>query len=176
MSFALEYRKKMQARARAAEQERAARERANAGFVVTPPDENTDTRRTRRQVLAALSLAGIILSFFNSGSFVQYAGGLTDSSVGMRIIVAAEDWHSLMEKNRLTLVVEKIRGAVSHVRHSEWPDLASGLGLGPAYRQPEHPDAIAPVDRAIEEKRPDDREPDIEITRPAGPVMRASVR
>lgn len=176
MSFALEYRKKMQAEGQAAKQEAAAQEKANTGFIVTPASEETDTRSTRRQVLAALSLAGIILSFFNSGAMVRYAGGLADSRAGVQIIVATEDWHSLMEENRLTLVVEKIRGAVSHVRRSQWPDLASGFAFRPAYRQSEEPDTVTPVDRGNEEKAPGEGAPDIEIIRPTGPVMRAAIR
>ena len=63
MSFALEYRKKMQADARkAVRQKKAVADVDDTGFVVLPPKKNVDTRGNRRRVLAALSLAGIILS------------------------------------------------------------------------------------------------------------------
>lgn len=190
MSFALDYRKKMQAESRAAVQARAAQETRDTGFVVTSASDNTDTRRTRRQVLAALSLAGIILSLFNSDAMVRYAGGLADSSAGEQIILAAEDWHSLMEENRLTLVVEQIRGAVSYARYSQWPDLASAFAFGPAYRPPardtvtpvdQHiedkvPGEGEPVDQAIEENVPGKGEPEFKFIRPTGPVMRAAIR
>lgn len=176
MSFALDYRRKMQDEAHAAQHEKSAQEKAHAGFVVMPAGDDADTRGNRRRSLAMLSLAGLILSFFNSGALVRYAGGLADTGIGMRIIVATEDWHDLMEKNRLTLVVEEIRGAVSHVRRSDWPDLASGLGLGPARPDVEKPGGIKPVNRPIEENPPGGSEPAIEATDPAVPVMRAAVQ
>ena len=175
MSFALEYRKKMQADARAAREGKAEQEEVNCGFAVMPAGEDVDTGGNRRRVLATISLAAIILSFFNSGAMVQYAGGLTDSNIGMRIILATEHWHGLMEKNRLTLVVEEIRGVVSEARHSEWPDLASSLGFARGYTDREQPETIQPVEHPVDEKAPDEREPAIEITRPDGPVMRAAV-
>ena len=96
---------------------------------------------------------GIILSFFNSGAMVRYAGGLADSIAGEQIILAAEDWHSLMAENRFTLVVEQIRDAVSYARYSQWPDLASTFTLAPAYRAPAR-DTVTPVDRRIEDDAP----------------------
>ncbi len=176
MSFALDYRRKMRADADSAQHERAALERANAGFVVMPAGEDADTRGNRRRALAMISLAGIILSFFNSSAMVRYAGGLSDSDIGMQVIVATENWHHFMEENRLTLVVEEIRGAVSQARHSDWPDLASGLGFRPGDPRPEMPDQSAPVDRPIEDTAPGEHEPEIEITKPAGPVLRAAAQ
>lgn len=190
MSFALEYRKKMQAEAREAEagkkttrKPRPARSRrartkksapppamAPADFVVGAAKKSTDTRGNRLRVLAALSLAGGILSVFNSGALVQYAGGLGYNQAAMRVIIASENWHALMEQSRMTALVDGIREAVTTARHSEWQDLAFGLELKPTHpylQDLQEPDTA----------REDSARPAGQPERPqsASPVMRADV-
>ena len=172
MSFALEYRKKMQqeaAVAAAGEATRDASKKSRAGdFVLQPAKKDVNTRANRRRTLAALSLAGIILSVFNSGGMVQYTGNLSYNDLSIRIITASEDWHQLMEENRMTLVVDEIRNAVMIARHSSWQDLAMGLSL-----EPTHPylgggsetpsgdeQALEPVDSPQTLPEPEDETPD----------------
>ena len=174
MSFALEYRKKMQAEARAERARRTTLKRENSGYVVLPPEGREDTRANRRRVLAALSLAVVVLFVFNSGGLVRYTGGLGETSAGQRIVELAERWHGLMEEHRMTVVVDEIRGAVAQARQSRWPDLADGwspLSVDPATAdgQPAPP-TIPAADEAPQEAAPPVRE-----TAPIGPVLRAAI-
>ena len=180
MSFALEYRKKMQKEAAAVGVDAVAGgtpKKARAeDFVLHPAKKSADTRANRRRTLAALSLAGIILSVFNSGGLVQYTGNLGYNDVSIRIITASEDWHQLMEENRMTLVVDEIRNAVMVARHSSWQDLAMGLTL-----EPTHPylgggsDGPAADEQALEPVDGPERVPEEETPDPAGPpVLRAA--
>lgn len=132
-SFALEYRKKMQAeRTETKPRVRKAAAAVNASdFVMAPAGKSSDTPGNSRRVLAALLFAGLILSVFNSSALVQYAGGLGYNQAAMRVIIASENWHALMEQTRMTALVEGVREAVTTARHSQWRDLAFGLDLGP---------------------------------------------
>lgn len=177
MSFALEYRKKMQADAkREAQSEKKGAQEKERDFILLPAKKNADTRANRRRVLAALSLAGIILSVFNSGGLVHYAGGLGYNAVTMRVITISESWHDLMEQNRLTLVMEEIRDAVMTARQSSWQDLAFGLSLEPARVRPGGPRSPRPDDDLIDRNDSDHALPEVEPPAPARPVLRAAVR
>lgn len=170
MSFALDYRQKMQAEARRAQQREEALEQANTGFVVLPASAEEDTRGNRRRVLAALSLAAIILSVFNSGGMVQYSGGLAATWLGTRIILATESWHRLMEENHMTVVVEEIRSVVSEARAASWPELKLG-----STREAIRPRDEAPVrSRPLPSYMPREKQPANPKPRPRGPVMKAS--
>ena len=174
MSFALEFRKKMQAQARAERARRAAVKRANSGYVVLPAEESEHTRGTHRRVLAALSLAALVLFVFNSDGLVRYAGGLSETAAGQRAIELAERWHGLREESRMTVVVEEIRGAVLEARHSRWPDLVAG------WRQPAPDPAAAeeqPAPPALPASRemPDEMAPPVRETAPVRPVLRAAI-
>lgn len=180
MSFALEYRKKMQREAAEASAHAAAGGKPNKArvgdFVLQPAKKHVNTRANRRRTLAALSLAGIILSVFNSGGMVQYTGNLSYNDISIRVITASEDWHQLMEQNRMTLVVDEIRNAVMVARHSSWQDLALGLSLEPTHpylgggseTPPADEQALEPVEERQEVPTEDDM-PD-----PAAPVLRAA--
>ncbi len=189
MSFALEFRKKMQAEARAERVRRWALEQANSGYVVLPAEESEETRCNRRRVLAALSLAALVLFVFNSGALVRYTGDLSETIAGRYTIELAERWHGLMEEHRMTRVVEEIRGAVMEARHSRWQDLASGwlpLVVNPlaaeeesappatpaADEPPSTPDTGAAPSPPGTGEPPD---PTVKETAPAGPVLRAAI-
>ena len=179
MSFALEYRKKMQAEAektRSRHKTRAAR-RPKTDFVVDAARGSDDTPGNRRCVLAALLLAGLILAVFNSGGLVRYAGGLGYNALVMKIIIASEDWHSLMERSRMTALMDGIRGAVTAARQSSWHDLAFGVDLTPT-----HPYLTTPATARSEDGQTDEEqgqrtitEPEAEPEGPDGSVMRAAV-
>jgi len=182
MSFALDYRKKMQANAGEVRCKQEALTQVNTGadtgFVVSPVKNNADTRGNRRRVLAALSLAAMILSVFNSGAMVTYASGLATTPLGLKIADATEDWHALMDENRMTGVVEEIRALVATARYSSWQDFASLISAqpdAPYADRPEH--GVTPVlpasdGPAQEEKDP---RPEIEVER-NGPVMKAEIQ
>ncbi|GAB4240474.1 MAG: hypothetical protein Kow0032_28150 [Methyloligellaceae bacterium] len=181
MSFALEYRKKMQAKARKAQRSAKTGAQSDEGFAVPPAGKNADTRGNRRRVLAALSLAALILSVFNSGALVTYTGGLAGSPLGLRVAIASEDWHALMEKSRMTGVVESIRGAVATVRHSSWQDLAvlvAPSGGAPDEGDPGSPGAVpgpAPVLPAGDGERGRDLPGPIEVERGTQPLLKAEI-
>ncbi|MEM8744983.1 MAG: hypothetical protein AAGF14_10140 [Pseudomonadota bacterium] len=170
MSFALQYRKKLQQQAR----EAARKRKENEGFV-SPPAQETDTGSNRRRVLFALMIAGAILAAFNSGGLVQYSYDLAENPAGQKLVEVAEDWHDMMQETRATDVIDHIRGSVAVVRESTWEDLAASLASAPAGPQPE----MLP-DRPVVPANGDPMEaPDLKkapkIVRPDGPVMRASV-
>ena len=171
MSFALEYRKKLQA-----QQNEAVRIRkANEGFVSMPAEATTDTSNNRRRVFLALILAGGILATFNSGALVNYTQGLANNPVGPELILASEKWHELMQEKQVTRVVDHIRGSVALVRETRWQDLTFGLDLTTA-ENPEAPGAqpqVVPANLPGEPERPQQIKPG--IAKPSGPVMRASI-
>jgi len=171
MSFALEYRKKLQA-----QQNEAVRIRkANEGFVSMPVEATTDTSNNRRRVFLALILAGGILATFNSGALVNYTQGLANNPVGPELILASEKWHEMMQEKQVTRVVDHIRGSVALVRETRWQDLTFGLDLTTA-ENPEAPGAqpqVVPANLPGEPERPQQIKPG--IAKPSGPVMRASV-
>lgn len=175
MSFALEYRRKMQSEAnrRASHKKKSSN---GADFVVAAPRTNADTRANRRRVLAAVSLAGIILSIFNSGAMVNYAGGLGYSAVSMRVITLTESWHDLMQERQLTRVVEEIRGAMSVARRSRWQDIASGLAITPTHPLLTGSEPGPVRNRPIDKPVPAETEPVREPVQPDRPVMRAAVK
>jgi hypothetical protein len=177
MSFALEYRKKMQADAeRKSQSKKAVAQEHDRDFVVRPATDNADTRANRRQVLAALSLAGIILSVFNSGGLVHYAGGLGYNAVSMRVITISESWHDLMEQTRLTLVMKEIRDVVMTARQSSWQDLVFGLSIPPAYSGSGGPPVPGLEGDPMDRNDSDHATPELELPAPTGPVLRAAVR
>jgi hypothetical protein len=171
MSFALEYRKKLQA-----QQLEAVRFRkANEGFVSMPAEASTDTSNNRRRVFLALILAGGILATFNSGGLVNYTQGLANNPVGPELIIASEKWHELMQEKQVTRVVDHIRGSLALVREARWRDLAFGLDFTTA-ENPETPRTrpqVVPATLPGEPERPRQIKP--RIAKPAVPVMRASV-
>ncbi len=175
MSFVLEFRKKMQADARKTTRKKTAVKKSEEGFAFLPAKRNADTGGNRRRVLAALSLAAIILSVFNSGAMVQYAGGLGYNNLTMQIISASERWHQIMEETRMTALVEEIRGAVTKARQSSWQDLAFGKSPVPADPWPVVPAKAHPQSDTPEKSAPAEVTPDSEQTAPEGPVMRAAV-
>lgn len=175
MSFVLEFRKKMQEEAGKTAKRKTAVEKSDGGFAVRPAKRNADTAGNRRKMLAALSLAAIILSVFNSGSMVQYAGGLSYNSLSMQVITASERWHQIMEENRMTALVEEIRSAVEMARQSSWTDLAFGIASTSEASMPEAPAAPQKVTDPAVESAPVESEPEQQQAEPQGPVMRASV-
>lgn len=171
MSFALEYRKKLQEQERAAHRAR----KENEGFVSLPADDAADTRGNRRRVMLALIIAGGILATFNSGSLVNYSYDLADSAAGQRLIELTEAWHDMMEETRAAEVVDHIRGSVESARESTWEDLTSAFaltrldpGTDAATETPVLPANGAPLQAPVKRNRP-------ETVKPDGPVMRASV-
>lgn len=202
MSFALEYRKKMQAEAREAQAGKKKARKAKparppraaskprvkksappamapAEFVVATAAKASDTPRNRLRVLGALSLAGLILSVFNSGALVQYAGGLGYNQAALRVMIASENWHALMQDSHMTSLAEGIREMVTSARQSEWQDLAFGLEL-----KPNHPylQGLQSPDTAVKDagenlEQPAKAVPEAQPELPphADPVMRADV-
>lgn len=169
MSFALEYRKKLQQQ----QQEAYARAKANEGYVSPPLDERAETGKNRRRVFLALVVAGGVLGVFNSGGLVQYSYDLAEMPFGPRLIVLSEKWHGLMQEQKATRVVEQIRDTVMLARQSRWRDLREGLGLEKPARpldgqeNPVVPAATDPEPGEQELEKP-------KMAKPEGPVMRAS--
>lgn len=177
MSFALEYRKKMQAEARKAaavtapSRKKVARKIEPTDFAVDPAKKSSDTRSNSRRMLAALSVAGLILATFNSGALVQYAGGLGYNQAAMRVIIATENWHRMMEESRMTAVVEGIRHTVMAARHSEWRDFAFGLKLEPTHPYLTEPETVRTNEPVPESEAPPAAAPHVQPE--MSPVMRA---
>lgn len=171
MSFALEYRKKLQVQ----QNEALTVRKANEGFVSMPAEASTDTRNNRRRVFLGLVLAGGILAVFNSGGLVNYTQGFANNPVGPHLILASERWHELMQKKQATRVVDHIRGSVVFAREARWQDLTFGLDLTTA-ENPEEPQRQPKLVPAKLRPAPERQEPvEPRIAKPAGPVMRASV-
>lgn len=171
MSFALEFRKKLQQQ----EREAAQAAKANEGFVTAPAGGAGDTRRNGRRVLAALVIAGGVLSVFNSGALVRYTQDLAGNPIGERLIELSERWHETMQRKQATRVVEEIRGSLTMAQEASWRDLTARLGIEPSRTRPENRDDFKVVPAkgdAPPEAEPDDGR---ETVTPAGPVMRASV-
>lgn len=171
MSFALQYRKQLQARER---EERAFR-KANEGFVALPVHNAADTRRNPRRVLCALVIAGAFLAVFNSDGLVRYSYEHVDTQAGRKFVVWSEKWHGLMQAGKAPRVVEEIRGSVMIARQSNWQDLAGIFGGGTRENDP----AESQLPRVVPAKSappvPEPRDPEKpEIAIPAGPVMRAA--
>lgn len=164
MSFALEFRKKLQQ----AEAETLRIKKANEGFVSMPADSFADTLNNRRRVMFALVIAGCVLAVFNSGGLVRYTQGLAGNPVGPELILASEKWHELMQEKQATLVVDHIRGSVALVRESSWRDLTFGLRLTPEMPRPNS------VPSGQETPHPPEPRQQ-EIAKPDPPVMRASI-
>ncbi len=170
MSFALQYRKKLQDQ----QSEAQAVKKANEGFVSMPAEPSTDTSNNRRRVLLALVLAGGILATFNSGGLVSYTQELADNPVGPRLIIASEKWHELMQEKQVTRVVDHIRGSLAKAREASWQDLTFGLELTTAEKKIERESPrVVPAKLLDTPKREELNKP--KIAKPAGPVMRASV-
>lgn len=174
MSFALDYRKKLQDKER--DELRLAKE--NAGFVTMPLDPDTDTRGNRRRVTLALLIAGGLLAVLNSAGLVNYAYNLADTRAGQMLVVASERWHGMMERHRTTQVVGHIRGSVVAIRETSWQDLKVVLNFSP--EQPGDMDQdrppVMPASSPQDHKPPQPQEtvrPQKPKT-PQGPVMRAS--
>jgi len=171
MSFALQYRKKLQAQ----KSEALAVKKANEGFVSMPAEASTDTSYNRRRVFLALVLAGGILAVFNSGGLVNYSQGFANNPLGPDLILASEKWHELMQKKQATRVVEHIRGSIALVREASWQDLTLGLDLTTAeiMEEPQQKPDVVPAKFPVAPEHNEPVEP--RITKPAVPVMRASV-
>lgn len=170
MSFALQYRKKLQAR----QSEARITKKANEGFVSPPADPSSDTPGNRRRVFIALVLAGGILATFNSGGLVNYAQELAGNPVGPKLILASETWHELMREKQVTRVVDHIRGSLVYVREARWRDLTFGLDLPVAEQNtlPAPPKTV-PAKTPSPPTRRESNQP--RMAAPDGPVMRASV-
>lgn len=171
MSFALEFRKKLQQQ----EREAAHARKINEGFVAAPAGELTDTPQNRRRVLLALVIAGGVLAVFNSGALVRYTQDLAGNPIGERLIVLSERWHEMMQRKQATRVVEEIRGSLALVREANWHDLTQHLRIKPSHAQPENRDGLKVV--PAKGDAPPEVEPNDEPGRgtPTGPVLRASV-
>lgn len=175
MSFALDYRKKLQQQ----EQREQAFRKANEGFVTLPLSPDADTRGNGRRVLMALVIAGGLVAVLNSGGLVNYAYGLTDSRIGRTLVVASEHWHQLMEQGKATRVVDHIRGSVAMIREASWQDLKvvfmPGSGT-PADTRPRQPHVLPASTPSQPGAEPDARESVKPADRkPKGPVMRAAI-
>lgn len=175
MSFALDFRKRLQDRER--EKLRVAKE--NAGFVTMPLDPETDTRGNRRRVTLALLIAGGLLAVLNSGSLVNYAYTMTDTRAGQLLVVASEKWHGMMERGSATQLVDHIRGSVAAIRETSWHDLQVVFDFSAEHQDPAGPQR-APVLPAAAPEPPAKPEPQETVrpegpNAPRGPVMRASV-
>ena len=170
MSFALEYRKKLQLKNREAQRIRKAHE----GFVSAPAGASHDTPGMRRRVLLALVIAGGVLGVFNSGGLVQYTRQLADTPLGPRLIVMSETWHEAMQEKNVTQVVEQIRETVAMARESNWRDLTFGLRLNPHKLSP-GPQKQPTVVPAKGKPAPEPEEEKPRMARPAGPILRAAV-
>lgn len=175
MSFALDYRKKMQANAsksRGGKKKARAKTRP-ADFVIGPAKKSSDTRGNRRRALAALTLAGLILSVFNSAGLVQYAGGLGYNQAALRVMIASENWHALMERSRMTGLTDGIRDAVMTARHSQWRDLAFGLDLTPTHPYLTEPETVRSDEPAVPHEQEPRDAPDNPTAPLDSPMMRA---
>lgn len=173
MSFALDYRKKLQEQDR---REKAFR-KANEGFVTLPQEADVDTRGNGRRVLMALIIAGSFLAILNSAGLVNYAYGLADSRLGRTLVVASEQWHQMMERGRATQVVDHIRGSVAMMRETSWQDLKMVFLSPQPEMSPERPQVIpakAPQP-AAEPEEPENAKPAPIVPAPAAPVMRAAI-
>lgn len=173
MSFALEFRKKLQQK----EREQRALKKANEGFVTMPLGEDADTRGNRRRVTLALVIAGALLGALNSAGLVSYTRDMYETQVGRTLIVASERWHAMMQRGKATLLVDHVRGTVSAMRETSWHDLKVVFDLVPRAPGGPSPDA-APVLPAVTHEPP--ASPDMQETvrpqprKPSGPVLRAS--
>lgn len=173
MSFALNYRKKLQQKVR----EEQAFRKANEGFVTLPLGPDSDTRGNRRRVFFALLIAGGFLAVLNSAGLVNYAYGLADSRIGRSVIAASERWHEMMQDRQATRVVDHIRGSVAAIRETRWQDLKIVFGSDPGVpvqtgpeQSPVLPASVPPMPIAPE--LPEPKEP-VKV-KPAGPVLRAA--
>ena len=171
MSFALEFRKKLQEQEREAVRAR----KANEGFVTTPAGEASDTRHNGRRVMMALLIAGAVLGIFNSGALVRYTQDLAGNPIGEKLIELSESWHEMMQAKQVTRVVEEIRGTVTVAQEASWQDLTQGLRILPLRARPEPGDEFNVV--PAKGDAPKEVEPGEErkTVTPTGPVMRASV-
>ena len=126
MSFALEYRKRLLEQQRQEQAEAARKARDPDPFTVTVADA-VETPRNRRRVLAALVVAALVLTTFNSGALVHYARGLADGPMGPQLIALSETWHDMMTAGRMTRITEEVRARVADVRQISWQDLQTKL-------------------------------------------------
>lgn len=173
MSFALEFRKKLQDR----EREQRALKKANEGFVAMPLGEDADTRGNRRRVILALVVAGLLLGTLNSAGLVSYTRDMYETQLGRNLIVASEKWHAMMERGKATLLVDSVRGTVSAMRETSWHDLKVVFDLAPGTSPARTPDAgpVLPASTPEPPVRPEMQETvRPQPRKPAGPVMRAS--
>lgn len=121
MSFAMDFRRETAA-------ERKAAEFTQALDTIDPVASAKSEKRIHRlSVLGALCIAAAILGLFNSAALVQYSYKLSESDLGVRVLEVSEEWHELMQRQQLTMVVERIRDAVGTARQSQWQDLTFGL-------------------------------------------------
>lgn len=173
MSFALDYRRKLQEQER---KEQAFR-KANKGFVALPLEPDADTKGNGRRVLMALVIAGGLLAVLNSAGLVNYAYGLADSRLGRNLVVVSEHWHRMMEQGKATKVVDHIRGSVAMIREANWQDLRMVLMLAPGTPAEMNPARlqVIPVNApgpAIEPERREENAPTEQA--PKAPIMRAA--
>lgn len=174
MSYILDYRKKVQEKARAEQQLL----KANAGFVTMPVEADTDIARNPRRVSLALIIAAGLLAMLNSAGLVNYAYNQADSRAGQVLVDVTEEWHALMEQTHTTHVVDHVRGSVATLREARWQDLKVALTILPLGRDDAASDEPATMPSTAPEQpvQPKTWRPDQPQKQDgSAPVMRASV-
>lgn len=173
MSFALDYRRRLQEQER---KEQALR-KANEGFVALPLEPDADTKGNGRRVLMALVIAGGLLAVLNSAGLVNYAYGLADSRLGRNLVVVSEHWHAMMEQGKATKIVDHIRGSVASIRETSWQDLRVALmpaSVAPVEMNPHQPQVV-PVNAPGPAIEPEERKENTPADHaPQAPIIRAA--
>ena len=76
------------------------------------------TRSTVRQAMASMILASLILLVFNSDGLRSYARDLPPSRLSDQLVLAADNWHQLMQSIGATRPKELVRQLVAELREA----------------------------------------------------------
>lgn len=81
--------------------------------------------RAGMQIMMIAMMIGVVM---NSGALVNRSQDLPEGVVGDQLINWSENWHGLMERSQMALVLGGIRDAVQTARRQQWSDI--GLSFG----------------------------------------------
>lgn len=131
-SFALAYRKKLQAQELASGR-RLRRDGALAREGRLPADPQSRVVH-RASVLAALLLAGLVLAVFNSEALTRYARGQGETAAGRQAYALSLRWHRMMESGHATLLMDGLRESARLAREAAWPESANQVSASRVLR------------------------------------------
>lgn len=112
MSFALDYRRRMQ---------------AEAAAIPRKPARPLGPRR----MMGAFAVAALMLAAFDSHGLLLATQNRASGPFGRPALTAARSWHGLMQETGIAAAMGQTRIFVADVKSRRWTDVAALLGVEP---------------------------------------------